>query len=368
MHVPPMLREMWRACHAVPLVVAVVLLSGCGAEAPPGPSGGEREQRPLPVTLAAAEHGVVDASWRGTTTLHARRDAEVAARVGGDIAEVLAEVGDGVERGQALARLDAERLRLEAERAEAIYRQRRAEAERSQRLLARELISEDEHERAISDRDTARSEHELAALSLREATIRAPFAGQVAERHIREGNSINAGEAAFRIVDLDSLEATLSVPEREVAPLAVGQPVQLRADARPQQVIDGEVLRISPAVDGDTGTVAVTVGVAGSAHRLMPGMFVRAAIIHDRRAEVLTIPQGAIRREDGADAVFVAVAADGGLRAERRELTLGYRSEGRVEVRDGLAAGERVVVSGVGGLRDGMRLQDIAALEPDGEA
>ncbi|MCK5769935.1 efflux RND transporter periplasmic adaptor subunit [Algiphilus sp.] len=366
-----MLREKRGACLLGALALTLAL-TACGRDAPPRtpPVTGDAAARPLPVALAPVARDSVTASWQGTATLVARRDAEVAARVGGAIAEIRVEVGDRVEQGQALARLDDERLALEADRARALYRQRQAEAERAERLLARELISDDEHEQAVSNLQTARAEYELAALTVREATVRAPFPGRIAERHIRLGNTIAAGEAAFRVVDLDTLETTLAVPERDVAQLAVGQPAELRADALPERYFSGEVARISPAVDADTGTVAVTVAVDGAGATLMPGMFVRVAVVFDRREDVLTVPEAAVQREDGAAFVFTAETADDGLVARRTELALGYRSAGRVEVTAGLSGDERVVVSGVGGLRDGMRLSDIAAAEaapPGGE-
>lgn len=368
-----MLREKSGPCIAAAVLVAL-LLSGCGGDSADrrgasAPSAAAQERdRPLPVELVTVQRGTVTAGWQGTGTLEARDDARVAARVGGEIAQVMVDVGDRVAAGDALARLDTERLRLEADRAEALYRQRRAEAERSERLLARNMVSEDAHERAVADMRTARAEYELTALTVREATIRAPFAGEIAERLVTRGNNIAAGETAFRIVAVDALEATLAVPERDIGPLRVGQRAALRADALPDRDFSAAVARIAPVVDGDSGTVAVTVRVEDASDALRAGMFVRARIVHDRRDDVLLVPAEALQRDDGADYVFVADYDDEEqLRARRTRVELGYREGGLVEVRNGIGDGLRVVTSGRAGLRDGARLREIAALTtPDG--
>lgn len=318
--------------------------------------------RPLPVALAAVTRGTVTAGWTGTATLQARDDALVAARVGGEIAEVLVDVGDRVAAGDSLARLDSERLQLEAQRAEAIYRQRRAEAERSERLLARNLVAVDAHEQAVADMRTAKAEYELAALTVREATIRAPFAGEIAERHVTRGNTIAAGETAFRIVAVDALEATVAVPERELGPLRTGQPAALRADALPDTEFTAEVARIAPVVAADSGTVAVTLRVQDESGLLRAGMFVRVRVVHDRREDVLLVPEAAVQRDDGADYLFTAERnGDGELRARRTRIEAGYREGGFIEVRDGVGDGARVVTGGSTGLRDGALLSDVDA-------
>jgi len=182
----------------------------------------------------------------------------------------------------------------------------------------------------------------------------------VAERYISRGNTIAAGEAAFRLVSADALEARVAVPEREVAPLAVGQPAVLSADALPGARITAEVARIAPSVDVDSGTVEVVLKVSNTDPRLAPGMFVRARIVHQRREDAVLVPPDALLREDGTAAVFVARREGADLVARRVPVETGFAEADRVEIRDGVSAGTPVVTSGRTGLRDGTPLVDVS--------
>jgi len=158
----------------------------------------------------------------------------------------------------------------------------------------------------------------------------------------------------FRIVDNSRLEATLNVPERELATLRPGQPVTLVADALPGKSFPGTVDRISPVVDAGSGTFRVVSGFGEDAAGLQPGMFGRIRIDYDQRADALVVPRLALL-DDGDPAVFRV--RDG--KVARVPVKLGYAEGPWVEIRDGLAVGDRVVTAGKVALRDGTAVQVI---------
>ena len=176
----------------------------------------------------------------------------------------------------------------------------------------------------------------------------------VASRNIKLGNLVQINTPIFTIVDNSRLEATLNVPERELATLRAGQPVTLAADALPGQSFTGTVDRIAPVVDSGSGTFRVICAFDGGG-LLQPGMFGRIRIEYDQRANALVIPRTALLEDGNAPAVFT-VKAD---KAARTALKLGYVDGEWVEVREGLRDGDAVVVAGKATLREGSAVQVI---------
>jgi membrane fusion protein (multidrug efflux system) len=327
-------------------LVAALALVACD-RTPPTADGGEPAR--IPVEVERVTQGSITAAWRGTATLVAHDEADIVAKVGGEVLRVPVEEGDRVAAGAVLAQLDTERFRLEANRVAATVEQREAEMRRSEQLLERNMVSREAHERTLFELQTARADRDLAQLTVREATIRAPFDGVVAARMVQRGNTVAAGEVVFRVTQPDRLEAEVFVPERDVARLAAGQTARVRADGRPGETFEAEIARISPVVDAASGTVKVTLAVDAAEGALRPGMFTRVEIVYDRRENATLVPADAILSEDGANTVFVV--RDGVAR--RTPLQLGVAEAGLVEVIEGLAPGDRVVVTGQAALRDG---------------
>lgn len=157
------------------------------------------------------------------------------------------------------------------------------------------------------------------------------------------------------VTAMEPLQAVLNVPERELARLAAGQPARLQVDALPGELFIGRIERISPVVDSASGTFRVTIALDGHGERLRPGMFGRFHIVYDSRDYAVLVPVAAVMNEDGRQSVFVVEDGE----AQRRSITVGHRNNGEFEVRDGLDAGERVVVIGQASLSSGAEVQVI---------
>lgn len=344
---------------ALALFLALVLV-GCrpaGGDGERGEAGeGAAADRLLPVEVAVASEREIIASHSGTANLEVPADAQVVAKTSGVLLRVLVEEGDPVRSGQLLAQLDPERPRLELARAEATMRRARNNHQRSQELFARQLVSTESNDQLRFEYEAARAAWELAKLELSHTRITAPFDGVVAERLAKPGNLININTPLYRIIDQSRLEAVLNVPERGMANMRRGLPVQMMADALPGQVFQGEVARISPVVDAGSGTFRVVAAFAGQ-QGLKPGMFGRLQILYDRRQAALTVPRQSLVEADGEASVFVVV--DGV--AKRRVLRLGHVNGEYAEVLEGLAAGDRVITAGRIAVRDGTRVE---VLEP----
>lgn len=347
----------------VGVLLGCLVLAGCkpgGQDAKAKEQDGKAEEA-VPVEAVAVSTRAIAASYTGTAPLEARGESQVVAKTSGVALQVMAEVGQQVRAGQVLVRLDSARAALQAAQSEAQLRKLEASYNRSRQLFAQQLLSANDIDQLKFDLENARAVNRLANLELSYANVVAPISGIIAERSIKTGNFVQINTPIFRIVDTSRLEATLNVPERELATLKPGLPVQLMVDALPGRPFQGRVDRVAPVVDSGSGTFRVICAFDGGG-LLQPGMFGRIKIDYDQRANALVIPRNALLDDENDPAVF---AVRGG-KAARITVKLGYYDGEWVEVRSGLKAGERVVTAGKIALREGTKVQVIgdAAAKP----
>ncbi|MEM7449979.1 MAG: efflux RND transporter periplasmic adaptor subunit [Pseudomonadota bacterium] len=318
---------------------------------------GESEQPEtiIPVEVMTVGRGDIFAAYTGSASLEAFDEASVVAKVGGEVRQILVEEGDFVQRGDVLARLDGDRLRLELEQSRANVARLEQEYERSVELNQKGLVAASAFETTKYELDGLKAQFELAKLEYAYTTIRAPISGVVSTRDIKVGNTIERNAPTFTITALDPLVAYLYVPEREFGRIDAGQPVRMRIDALPGKLFEGTVARISPTVDPETGTFKATVEISDSESRLKPGMFGRLAVIYDQQRNTLLLPRDALIETTSGSSVFVV--RDGV--AERVDVETGYAWEGEVAVLEGLADEDQVVVVGQAALKTGSKVRVI---------
>jgi membrane fusion protein (multidrug efflux system) len=335
---------------AAAVTLLLPILSACGV----GEAGvtSSTEARPaitVPVVTEQPVRGEAYAYHAGTVNLEADAEASVVAKVGGEIREILVEEGERVTAGQVLARLDRDRLRLQAQQALAELNRLKQEYRRNVQLHERGLVSEGAFENLRYDLEALDAAYRLAKLELDYADIRAPIDGVVSERTAFVGNNVIEGQSVFRVSNSATLLAYLHVPQRDLFRFSVGQRAELSLDAYPGEAYSASVLRISPRVDSESGTVRVTLAVDGRTGGLRPGMFARARIVYEIREDTLLVPAAAVLAEDAQASVFVV---EDGI-AKRRAITTGLESGERIEVTSGLEGSEQVIVVGQSALRDG---------------
>ena len=344
------------ALHAA-LVLCVLALAACkGGEGEAQAKPGDAPKAPdaVPVEVVKAATRPVEASYTGTAALEPRGESQVVAKTSGVALGVMVEEGQSVRAGQPLVRLDPDRARLAVAQAEAQMHKLENNYRRAQQLVGQQMISANDVDQIKYDLDNARAQHRMAALELSYATVTAPISGVIATRSIKTGNFVQINTPIFRIVDDSRLEATLNVPERELATLKAGQPVTLAVDALPGQTFTGTVDRISPVVDSGSGTFRVVSTFDGGG-LLQPGMFGRIRIGYDQRADALVVPRTALLDDEGDPAVFVVRNG----KAARVPVKLGYMDGEWVEVREGLKIGDGVVTAGKIALRDGTAVEAV---------
>jgi Cu(I)/Ag(I) efflux system membrane fusion protein len=174
-------------------------------------------------------------------------------------------------------------------------------------------------------------------------TLRSPIDGVIAELGVREGMTVAAGAALFRIVDLSTVWVNAEVPEAQGARVRPGATVQARVTAYPGEVFEGRVGALLPEVNAATRTLRARIELANPGARLKPGMYATLEFAGQRGADAVLVPSEAVIRTGTRDVVIVALG-DGRFRAA--EVEVGAESGGQSEIRKGLAAGDKVVLSG----------------------
>ncbi len=336
--------------HLGPAVLmCVLLISACTQEgAEPDTTESDEEVVAIPVEIGRPTRGDIVAVYSGTAPIEAFAEADVIAKVAGEVREILVEEGDDVEQGQVLARLDGDRLRLELDQSQANLRKLQRDFERNVDLKEKGLISTGDFDKIRYDLEALEASYNLAKLELDYTQIRAPINGVISDRFVRLGNTVSNNEAVFRVTSFDPLVAYLHVPEREYRNIAKDQVVSIDIDALRGQRVIASVTRVSPIVDPQTGTFKITIEISDEERRIKPGMFGRISIVYDQHLNVLQVPRSAILEESGETSVFVI--EDG--KAMRRDVRTGYAYSGMIEITEGLADDDKVVTVGQGGLKN----------------
>lgn len=310
----------------------------------------------IPVEMASAQRGSISAYYSTTATLEAEEEAMVVAKVRGIVKEIHVEEGDYVEAGQVMTQLEDELLEIEAQRAKATMDRLYNEYQRNKELFDKKLISAEQFENSKFEYESQKAAYELAQLKVEYAAIRAPISGVVSSRLVKVGNMINTDQQVFKITDFDPLLAILHIPEHEMSKLRTGQQANIQVDAVQGESFKGEVLRISPVVNPETGTFKVTVAIKDESNRLKPGMFGRVRIVYDTRENTLMIPKEAVMTEDGANSVYVI----NDKLVFRRNILTGYVNGANIEVIEGLQEGDQVVTIGQNSLQDSALVQVVS--------
>ena len=344
-----------RRIHTVwclPLLLPLAACSG-GEEArgQPAPNG----PRPTLVAVAPATRADLVRTVTVTGPVEPMRTIGVTSQTTGTLLHVHVQEGDRVRAGQVLAELDGRETRAQLERAEALLGSARTAWERAEQLHGSGIVTDAERDAARTTFEVARADVALWRTRVSFTRIAAPAAGTVITKLVEAGSSVSTNQRLFDLADDSLLVVRVQVSELDVVHLRPGLAIVVSLDAYPEAAIDGRIRRIFPSADPATRLVPVEValGRGGAGVVVRPGFLARVSLPVERRANALTVPAAAAATASGTTAVFV-VDAD---TLVQRPVTFGLASGGRLEVLDGLAEGDRVVVSGIATLRPGQRVR-----------
>ena len=360
------------------LLGAVLCLASC--------RGGEAEPAAAPPAVPVAPEDVarvvrepIETGPRVAGTLDASRRADVRAEAGGRVLEVGAEIGQRVEKGELLARLEARAQSDAVRAARAAVRSAeeeltvaRREVQRTRAPVQGGALPRRDIERAESAAVAAqarvreaRAQLGSAASQLADATVRAPMDGVVSAAPVRQGDVVAPGAPLFTIIDPTTIRLEAAVPSEDVAAVQVGTPVLFEVRGYPGQRFRGRIERVAPAADPVTRQIPILVEIPNEAGALVAGLFADGRVVSGRR-EALVAPQAAVDRTGE----IPAVSRINGDVVERVAVQLGIEDAvaERVEVVSGLQEGDRVLLRAASRLPPGTRVTIAGEEQPDAPA
>jgi membrane fusion protein (multidrug efflux system) len=352
---------MKRTLRVLALSTLVVQLSACGEEPPPVV---ERPSVVVTPVLARDLEERIEASG----SLRAPRTALVAAEVGGRVTEIVRDEGSLVAEGDVVIAIDPERYRLEdanararmaeasAGLADAERENTRMTALRDKGVAAQAKVDQMETQLRLarSRFEAARAGVGMAAKALADSTVNAPFAGVIAAKKVTAGEFVGPGAPLFELVAMDPIEAEFSLPEADASRVRIGQEVAVQVAPYPGEVFRAAVSFVAPTVDAATHTLLVRAELSNPEHKLRPGLFARVDLGIARRTGVAMIPEEAVLQRADGEVAFKLGAEN---RVQRVAIKTGIHRDGEVEVVQGLASGDKVVVRGHYALNDGVAVE-----------
>jgi len=313
------------------------------AEAPPPPA--------VIVEIVGAE--TIADRIEALGTLRPNESVRITASVSDTISHIHFEDGQPVEAGDVLVELtDQEESALLTE-AESLAAEARRQFERHQELLASGSASESLLDERRREWQAAKARLEAVRSRLKDRLVVAPFSGRVGLRMVSPGALISPGEPITTLVDDSRMKLDISVPAIYFTSVSPGTRIEAISPVLPGRTFEGTVTSIDSTIDPVTRTMTVRAVIDNPAHELIGGMLMTLNLLRNER-QALVIGEEAIIPQGESKYVLVVAETGGMLRAEKREVTLGTRMPGRVEVLSGLAAGDQIVTHGTLKVRPGM--------------
>ena len=335
------------------LVCLGLAVVGCGKKEKEGQGGGGAAAMMVPVVAAEAAVRPVVEKLALVGTLQANEVVEITAEADGIVAEVAFQEGQPVEKGKLLLRLDETKFAAALAEAEGNDKLSRSTFERAKQLLGDRLISQQEFDEASARYAVTHATLERRARELKDARIHAPFSGTVGARLVSPGQVIARGAKLTTIVDTDPIKAEITIPERFLGQVKIGQEMTLSVAAFPGKTFTGKVYFIAPQIDPGTRTALVKAEIPNPEMQLRPGMFANLDLTLQVRERGVVIPEASLTLTQNKTTVWVIGADDS---VQPREVKVGLRMAGEVEILEGLKPGEKIVVEGIQKLGPGAKV------------
>lgn len=322
---------------------------GCGGDKRAGRQG--KKRRPPVVEVIPATRTTLRDRLALTGAVEPTRFARMASPAEGPIIACKVREGDRVRAGALLVRLGRTRGdAATASAARAALAREKVELGRVKRLVAKGALPGEELDKARIKVSAAAAALARVSERLGDYRVVAPWRGVVSRVRVAVGDFVSARAPLVELFDPASLVLRFHVPEQQAARVSTSATFTARLDAYPGRTFTGKITRVYPEIDRQTHTRTVE-GVLAEKVSLAPGMFARLELVLSIATDALSVPVTAILSRGKASVVLV-VTADG--RVRRRKVRTGIEDAGRVEIRSGLKAGERVAVAGHSRLRDGV--------------
>lgn len=343
----------WQSRASLPLVGSYF--------AEPDNKSRRRGGRPVPVDLATAKYDRIASNISVVGTLKSNQAVTLTSEVTARVRQIYIKDGQQVRGNTVLVQLDDQQIRAEYAEAEANLTRAQQVYARNEKLRKARAITNSRLEELQLELSVAKASTDQIRARLERYQIRAPFSGQLGLKQVARGTLLQPGTAIVTLDDISSVKLDFDVPETALAALKPGLDVVATSAAYPGRVFVATVSTIDSRIDPTTRAVTVRALIPNDDRALRPGMFLNVDLEIGVIEQALIVPEAAILASDDGTYLF-AVKDD---TVERRQVELGRRKPGFVQVMRGLKPGEPVVVGGVQKVRQGAKIIDRAAPKPE---
>jgi len=312
----------------------------------------------MPIAVVSREVSLqpIARELRALGTARANEAVEITAKTSNIVAAIRFSDGGEVAKGAVLVELDSAQARADLAAAQAALTESNSQYERAMELLPTQSLSKSQFDQIVATLAANAARVDAAKARLEDTVIRAPFNGRVGLRRVSVGSLISPGTIITTLDDTSVIKIDFAIPENNLTALRTGLPVTVGSTAYPSRVFKGRVTSLDSRIDTTSRSVLVRAEIPNSDGALRPGMFLNVELLRDQRNGIV-IPEESLVPEQNRQFVYVVVNGN----AEKREVRTGLRRPGSVEIIEGLAQGERIVVEGTVKLREGGPVRDLAA-------
>lgn len=317
---------------------------------------------PATVSAAHAEALIWHPVLNSIGTVKAIQGVRVSSESAGIIREIRFQAGDQVNKGDLLVQLDdsEDRARLRGLQAELALA--KANYERERKLIEQHAVSRGDFDTREATLRNAEAQVASMEAAIAKKAIRAPFTGTLGMRLVNLGGYLAPGAPIVELQTLNPVWIEFSLPEQMLRQTSLGQTVRARADALPEQALEGKITAIDMKINEATRNVLLQATLDNPENRLLPGMFAQVEVILPVQENVVTVPITALEYNLYGDSVFLIKETGKDeknqpiLTVTRQSVVPGEQRGDRVAIREGLQAGDWIVTSGQLKLQNGSRV------------
>lgn len=323
-----------------------------GGPAGPAPGGPRGPGGPAAVEVGKVVSVRLVDDAQAVGSLRSLQSVVVRPEVSGRVSQIGFRDGQRVAKGQLLLQLDDTLQQAQMQQAQAQASIARTNLQRSRELLSQGFVSQSAVDQNAAAVEVAEAQVALARAQLSRMRVLAPFDGVTGIKQINVGDYLKDGADVVALEDVSAMLVDFRLPERYIAQVRTGLAVEVAIDALGGTAFSGRVEALDAQVDANGRSLLVRARVDNAGSRLKAGMFVRPRIVFSVRDDALVVPEEALVPQGGKQYLYKLADGEGGQRvAKRLEARIGVRQPGRVEILEGLAAGDQVVTAGHARLR-----------------
>ncbi len=337
------------------LLFGILLMFSCNSEE----TDTAHEATSAPVRVMEVSSRQRQEKYNLVGIIETDREIKLGFKLGGKITHLHFEEGQRIQAGTRLAELDTTEWLAQKEKALENQSKSKRDLERMEKLFSQKIVPESSLQDARSTCKLAGAELKIVEDALVNSSIKAPFSGRIIKKLAEEGEIVGPGTPIALLAKMDPILVKAAIPDHLIPKIHVGDHAVIKVDWDPSNSFSGTVRRMEPVADPVTRTIRAEILVANPKEILKPGLMARVEIVHREAEPCIYLPLDAVLGLGVNPHIFIIKDQ----KAERRQIKTGRVMEDQIEITEGLACGEAVVISGQSYLRDGQGVHILYKIE-----